>query len=126
MIGFLVAGGEPSENNHVVRRDLEEAAAFEANPISVLFDFQIQSFPMDSFFEVEFFNKVCSLTAIEPCNNVQELIFKGQSGMEVPPRVQISHLRPLVCSNVVHFTLVHAFRGQAASDRKNLTFLLFY
>jgi len=44
--------------------------------------------------------------------------------MEVPPGVQISHLRPRVCCHIVHFALVHALWGKARADGEDLRLLL--
>lgn len=46
MIRFLVTGGEPAEYQNVLVRNLVETAAFEADPVSVLFDLQVEGLPV--------------------------------------------------------------------------------
>ena len=41
VVRLLVRGSETSEDDHVVLRDLEQATAFEADPVRVFFYFQV-------------------------------------------------------------------------------------
>ena len=49
VVRLLVGRSESSKNDHMITGDLEEATAFEADPVGVLFDLKIQSFPVVSF-----------------------------------------------------------------------------
>ena len=70
MVGLLVRGRKASEDNHMVIRDLEQAAALQTNPIRIFFDLEVQGLPMDSVLQVKLFNKVGSLPAIEAGNHI--------------------------------------------------------
>ena len=64
---------------------------------------------MNPFLEVEFLNEVSPLASIEASNDIEILVLESQSGMEVPPGIEVSDLAPLVRCHIVNFALVHAF-----------------
>ena len=48
MIRFLVTRREASKDQNVLVGDREKATAFKADPVRILFDLQVQSFPAES------------------------------------------------------------------------------
>lgn len=76
------------------RRNLVQTATFEAYPVCVLFDPQIKGLPVGSSPNVEFFDKICPLTAVETSDHVQSRVVKCNCGMEVPSCVERSDLSP--------------------------------
>ena len=80
---------------------------------------------MIPLFQVKLFDQISPLPSVEPSDNVQSFVIKRQSGMEVPPCVQISYLRPRICCNIVNFALVHALRWKTRADSEDLGLLLF-
>ena len=83
MVCLLVARGEAAEYDHVVIRDLEKTTAFEANPVRILFYFQVQRLPVIALLQIEFLNQVRSLTSVETSHNVQRFIIEGKCSVEI-------------------------------------------
>ena len=71
VVRLLVRGGEATENQNVLVRDLEQAAALQTDPICVFLDLEVESLPLLSAFEVEFFYQVGPLTSVEASHYVQ-------------------------------------------------------
>jgi hypothetical protein len=68
-------------------RNLVQATSLKANPVRILFNFQIQGFPVTSPLNVILLDQVCPLPTVEPCNYVQGRVVKRYSCMEVPSSV---------------------------------------
>ena len=71
MVRLLIRGSETTKDQNMLVRNLEQAAALETDPICILFDFKIKSFPLLSTFKVEFFYQISSLTSIKTSNNIE-------------------------------------------------------
>jgi hypothetical protein len=68
-------------------RNLVEATSLQADPISILFNLQVQGLPVTSPLNVILLDQVRPLPTIEPCNYVQCRIVKRNGCMEVPTSV---------------------------------------
>ena len=81
---------------------------------------------MISFFQIKLFNKIGSLTSIETSDNIQSFVFKCQSSMEISSCIKVCYLIPLISTNVINFTFVHALWRQTWSDCIYMTFLFLH
>ena len=54
MVRLLIRGRETTEDQDVLIRDLEEAAALETDPICIFFDLKVQGLPLLSALQVKF------------------------------------------------------------------------
>ena len=106
-------------------RNLEQAATLKANPVSVLFNFQVQGFPLLSTFEIEFLYQVGPLASVETSHHIQRGAVKGDSGMEVSLGVEAWQLGPLILSHIINLAFIHRFIGKRGTYSENLTFLSF-
>ena len=77
VVRLLVGRCESAEDYHVIIRYLEQPASLETYPIGVLLDLQVQCLPVIALLEVEFFDEVSALTAIEARHHVQRLVVEG-------------------------------------------------
>jgi len=77
VVRLLIRGGEPSEYKDVLLRELEEAAAFEADPVGIFLYFQVEGFPLVPPPQVQLLNQVSPLSPIEPRHHIERLIFEG-------------------------------------------------
>ena len=83
MVCLLITGRESTEDQNMFVRNLVKTATFQAYPIGILFDPKVQGLPMLSPLNVVLFDKICSLTAVESCYNIQSLIVKGDCSVEI-------------------------------------------
>ena len=81
---------------------------------------------MVSLLEIKFFYQICALSSIETGHNIQSLIIKGKSRMEISSGIEVRHLCPSISSDIIHLALIHTLRRQATSNSKYLTLLLLY
>ena len=121
MIRLLIRGGESTKDEYVLVRDLVQSAALEADPVGVLLDTQVQGLPQLTATDVELLNQVGALASIEASDHIQSLVIERYGGVEIPPGVKASHLRPSITCHVVHLALVHALTRQGAPNRIDLT-----
>lgn len=112
MVRLLITRRESTEYDHVIIRNLEKTAPFQAYPVRVLFYFQVQRLPVIPLLQIEFLNQVRPLTSIETGNNIKRLVVEGESCVEVSACVQVGHLCPGVCGHVINFALIHTIRRQ--------------
>ena len=94
MIGLLVGRSEPTKDQYVFVGDLVETTAFEADPVGVLLDSQVQGLPVLPPSDVELLYQVGSLAPIESRYDIQRLVVKCYCCMEVPPSIETSNLSP--------------------------------
>ena len=106
-------------------RDLEQAATLKANPVRVLFNFQVQGFPLLSTLEIKFLYQIGPLSSVETSHHIQRGAVKGDSGMEVSLGVEAWQLGPLILSHVINLAFIHRFIGKRGAYSKNLTLLSF-
>ena len=121
MIRLLIRGGKSTKDEYVLVRDLVQSAALEADPVGVLLDTQVQGLPQLTATDVELLNQVGALASIEASDHIQSLVIERYGGVEIPPGVKASHLRPSITCHVVHLALVHALTRQGAPNRIDLT-----
>ena len=67
---------------------------------------------MNSFVEIEFLDKVGTLSSVEARYHVKIFVLKCQRGMEVASGVQVGDLGPSITDDIVNFALVHRFWRQ--------------
>lgn len=87
VIRFLIRCREATKDQDVLVRDLVKATALQADPVSVLFDPQVQCLPMLSPLNVILLDQVGALPTIEASNDEERLIFEGNRGVEIAPRI---------------------------------------
>ena len=121
VVRLLVRGREAPEDQDVLIRDLEEAAALEADPVCVFLYLKVQGLPLLSAFEVKFLYQVRPLPTVKACNDVKGGAVESDGGMEVSLGVQTGDLCPLILGDVIHLTLVHGFVRQRGPDCEYLT-----
>ena len=107
MIGFLVTRCEAAEYEDVLVGNLVKAASFQAYPVCVLFNAQVECFPVLSPLDVILLDQVRSLTSIEACYDIESLVIESNRCMEVAPCVQTGNLRPCIAAHIIHLALVH-------------------
>ena len=107
VIRFLIARCEAAEDKDVLVRNLVQAASFQAYPVCVLFNAQVECFPVLSPLDVVLLDQVCSLTSIEACHNIESLVVESNRCMEVASCIQAGNLRPCIAAYIIHLALVH-------------------
>ena len=107
MVCLLVRGREAAEDEDVLVGDLVESTAFEADPVCVFFDPQVQRLPVLSPSDIVLFDQIRSLATVKARNNVERCIVKGNRRVEIASSVEARNLRPSIGGNIVHFALVH-------------------
>ena len=107
MVCFLVTRCEAAEDKDVLVGNLVKATSFQAYPVCILFNAQVQCFPILSPLDVILLDQVRSLTSIEACYDIESLVVESNRCMEVAACVQTGNLRPCIASHIIHLALVH-------------------
>ena len=107
MVCFLITRCEAAEDEDVLVGNLVQATSFQAYPVCVLFNAQVESLPVLSPLDVILLDQIRSLTSIEVCYDIESLVVESNRCMEVATCVQTGNLRPCIASHVIHLALVH-------------------
>lgn len=107
MVGFLVARCEAAEDEDVLVGDLVKATTLQAYPVCVLFNAQVQCFPVLSPLDVVLLDQVRPLAPVEARHDIESLIVESNRCMEVAACIQTSNLRPCIAPHIIHLALVH-------------------
>lgn len=126
MISFLVWSSKTTEDEDVLVWYLEETASLEADPIRVLFDFQIKRLPLLSTLQVKLLYQISALSSIEASHNIEWRAIESDCGMEVSLCIEARKLSPVVECDIVNLAFIHRFVGQGWTDRKYLTLFPIY
>ena len=116
VVCFLITRGEAAEDEDVLVGNLVQATSFQAYPVCVLFNAQVESLPVLSPLDVVLLDQVRPLTSVEAGYNIESLVVESNRCMEVAACIQAGNLRPCIASHIIHLALVHWLTGQGASN----------
>ena len=107
MVCFLVTRCEATEDEDVLVGNLVKATSFQAYPVCVLFNAQVECFPVLSPLDVILLDQVRSLTSVEARHDIESLVVESNRCMEVTACIQTGNLCPCITPYIVHLALIH-------------------